>query len=71
MDLSVCFATPHALFQSRLAELSTTENADGSLYWHVKILEQEPGVFALQMPKAGKHMPLGEHAVPVSSATAI
>lgn len=70
MDLSVCFAIPYHLFHSRLTELNTTENADGGLYWHVKILEQEPGVFALQMPKSGKHMPLHDLAVPVSGATA-
>lgn len=67
MDLSVCFAVPHHLFQSRLPELNTTENADGSIYWHVKILEQESGVFALQMPKTGKHMPLNGYTVPVAT----
>lgn len=65
MDLSVCFAVPHGLFRTRLPELNTTENADGGRYWHVKILEQEPGAFALQMPKSGKHMPLSAYAVPV------
>jgi len=65
MDLSICFALPHKIFQSRLHELNTTENADGSMYWHVKILEQEAGVFALQMPKSGDHLSLAGFSIPV------
>ena len=65
MDLPVCFMLPHALLRNRLPELNTTESEDGSLYWHVKILETRPGEFALQMPKTGDHMPLAEYAVPL------
>lgn len=68
MDLAVCFMLPHSLFRTRLPELNTTEGEDGSLYWHVKILETRPGDFALQMPKSGNHMPLAEYAIPLVAA---
>lgn len=71
MDLNRCFVLPHLVFQARLSELNTTENADGSHYWHVKILEQSPGVFALQMPKTGDHLSLQPYVVPTSAAAGI
>lgn len=63
MDLNRCFVVPHTLLNSRRDELNTTSKPDGSVYWHVKIIEPSSGVFALQMPKTGDHVPLAEYSV--------
>ncbi len=63
MDLDRCFVVPHSLMRLHLGDLNTTQKADGSVYWHVKILEASPGIFTLQMPKTGNHIPLAQYAV--------
>lgn len=67
MDLDVCFLVSHTLLKSRLDELNTTAKPDGGEYWHVKIIEPQPGIFALQMPKTGKHIQLESMSVKLSS----
>jgi hypothetical protein len=62
MDLSIAFAIPVHILRQHLDELNTTSKADGSFYYHIKILEQRAKTYALQMPKSGKHLPLTEYA---------
>jgi hypothetical protein len=64
-DADVAFVLPHDEIRLHLDDLNTTTNKDGSLYWHVKILELQPGKFALQLPKAGTHLPLERFAVAI------
>ncbi len=56
MDLSRAFAIPVEVMRSHLEELNVTNKSDGTHYWHIQILEQAGGAFALKMPKSGKHV---------------
>ncbi len=63
MDLDIAFVLPLAEVRSHLGELNISVRPDRSEYWHVKILEPTPGVFALQLPKSGKQLPLEKFAL--------
>lgn len=62
MDLNVAFAIPVEIIGNRLDELNVTPLADGKSYWHIKIIEQAAGEYALQMPKSGNHLSLKSYA---------
>src|ERR1043165_2402931 len=61
MDLAVAFAIPVEIIRQRQDELNLTHLPGGKSYWHLKIIEQATG-YALQMPRTGNHLPLGEYA---------
>lgn len=63
MDQGCAFAIPVELMRKHLDELNVTKKADGTHYWHVKILEPTPGTFLLQMAKSGNHIPLAPYMV--------
>jgi hypothetical protein len=58
MDLEQAFALPVSTLRQQLSYLNTTTKPDGTIYWHIKIIEPSPGKFALQLPKTGKSLPL-------------
>jgi hypothetical protein len=58
MDLDQAFALPVSTLRQHLAELNTTTKPDGTIYWHIKILEPSANQFALQLPKTGKSVSL-------------
>lgn len=62
MDLEVAFAIPVDVLREHLGELNVTSRDDGTSYWHIKILEQQPKSYTLQMPKSGKHLSLSQYA---------
>jgi len=66
VDMEVSFVIPLAVIQDHLPELNTTNKADVIQYWHLKIFEHDPGVFTLQLPKAGKQLSLKEFTVPTT-----
>jgi hypothetical protein len=61
MDLEVAFAIPVEILRAHLEELNITSRVDGTLYWHIKILEQQPKSYTLQMPKSGNHLSLSQY----------
>lgn len=63
MDLPFSFAIPLEVVREHLNELNTTTKDDGTSYWHVKILEPQPGKYLLQMPRSGMHIPLEPYVV--------
>jgi hypothetical protein len=63
VDLDLAFALPLSVVRAQLDKLNTTERADGDHYWHVKILEPQPGVYSLQLPRVGGSLPLAEFAL--------
>lgn len=62
MDLEVAFAIPIDVLREHLEELNVTTREDGTSYWHIKILEQQPKKYSLQMPKSGNHLPLSQYS---------
>jgi hypothetical protein len=58
MDLDRAFALPVSTLREQLSNLNTTTKPDGTIYWHIKIIEPSSGKFALQLPKTGKSLPL-------------
>lgn len=69
MDLPVAFAIPLNILRQHLSELNTTTRADGTSYWHIKILEQQAGVYTLQMPKSGNHIRLSPFSFELGLST--
>lgn len=64
VDLDIAFAIPVKVIRPRLKDLNTTPK-DGKVYWHIKIIEQEPNKHALQM-RSGNHLSLKEYAFRVN-----
>jgi hypothetical protein len=62
MDLNIAFAIPADVIRQHLDELNMTKRRDGAAYWHIKILEQQPNVYSLQMPKSGNHLDLSQYS---------
>jgi hypothetical protein len=62
MDLERAFALPVLTLREQLSHMSTTTKADGTSYWHIKIIEPSPNRFALQLPKTGKSFALEQFA---------
>ena len=56
MDLGVAFAVPWDVIHSHLNDFATTGEGT-NLYWHLKILEPQPDVYVLQLPKTDKVLP--------------
>jgi hypothetical protein len=65
VDLDLAFALPLQLIRKNLQHFNTTGPIDRPDYWHLKILEPKPGVFALQLPKIASKLPLLAYAVPI------
>lgn len=61
MDMEVAFGIPVDVIKNRLNELNTTTRNDGKLYWHLKIVEQRPSEYQLQMPVSGNHLDLKDY----------
>nr|WP_281720342.1 hypothetical protein [Nitrosomonas nitrosa] len=66
MDLDIAFSIPLEILKTHLDELNTTTKPDGTMYWHVKIIENKPGIYVLQMPKSGKHISLTDYLLKLS-----
>ncbi|MBV9852812.1 MAG: hypothetical protein JO250_24395 [Armatimonadetes bacterium] len=65
MDLRVAFALPLATVKRHLGDFNTTGKEDGSIYWHLNILEPEPGIYTLHLPKSASQLPLNEFILPL------
>lgn len=66
MDLEIAFAIPVDVIRQHLDELNTTTKEDGTSYWHIKILQPQPGVYSLQMPRTGNHLLLSQYVFGVN-----
>lgn len=63
MDLRTAFAIPLDVMRAALDNLHTTEQADGSRYWHIYLNEPAPRQVALMLPKQKKAIPLSGYAL--------
>ena len=62
-DLNVAFALPVSVVSSHLEDFNTTEKKDGSIYYHIKIVEAGTDIFALHLPRTGQTLSLDEYTV--------
>jgi hypothetical protein len=62
-DLDIAYNIPVDLMRSHLDALNITERKDGSYYYHIKIVELNPGDYQLQLPKEDFNLPLSKHIV--------
>lgn len=60
-DMDEFFLLPHDLIKNALPNLNTTENSDGSCYWHIKIIEPRLGEYYLLIPLQGENIPINEY----------
>jgi hypothetical protein len=65
VDLEIAFALPLPLIRENLRHLNVTGSTDNPDYWHLKILERVPGLFALQLPKIASSLALSSYSVPL------
>lgn len=64
MDLPFAFAVPWNTMHTLLPALNTT-TTERSTYWHLHIVEIEPDVYALLLPKRSDNIPLSGFRVPL------
>jgi hypothetical protein len=70
-DLDVAFALPVAVISDHLEEFHTTEKKDGSgHYYHIKVVDEGAGQYALQLPRSGQTLMLGPYVVPLGNTEA-
>jgi hypothetical protein len=67
MDLAIAFAIPRPTIHSILSDLNTTE-LDRGIYWHLHIVEVEPGSFELLTPKKSANFELAKFKVMLNGA---
>ena len=58
VGLPMAFAIPVGVLRTHLDHFNTTVRSDGSMYWHVKILEREQKQYTLHLPKIGDQLSL-------------
>ena len=51
MDLPFAFVIPASAIRAALDALNTTTTKDGQTYWHMHLVENEPGHYAILLPK--------------------
>jgi len=66
MDLAVAFAVPWDALHPILDGLNTTRRED-NFYWHIHLVESEPGELAILIPKRDSVLRLGQYALPLTS----
>jgi hypothetical protein len=62
MDLSIAFAVPHQVLQDVLPNLNTTQTDRGK-YWHIHIVQEEDGSYALLVPKASDNLKISQYEI--------
>lgn len=62
MDLSIAFAIPSSIIESKLDELNTTTR-DGKTYWHIQIPPPNGNSYRIQCHKSGDHLDLGPYVI--------
>jgi len=64
MDLEYAFAIPRSIMVDNLDNLNTTTKHNPEVtYWHIHLVEQNPGHFSLLLPKKSDSIPLDEYVV--------
>ncbi len=63
VDLNIAFAIPQKVLQPLLPNLNTTEKDDGTMKWHIKIVEEPSGDFFLWIPKQPDNLSLNGYIV--------
>jgi hypothetical protein len=66
MDLPFAFAIPVNVMSSIIEALHTTTKDDGQSYWHIHIAEQQPGEYAMLLPKRSDILRLHEYRLPIT-----
>ncbi|HMB90868.1 MAG TPA: hypothetical protein VKP65_08475 [Rhodothermales bacterium] len=66
VDLDIAFAIPQEVLKPILADLNTTEREDGKRYWHIKVVEEKSGEYALWIPKQAGNLSLQDYIVQVA-----
>ncbi len=67
VDLEYAFLLPLDVIRNALPYFNKTEKKDGSMYWHLRIMEPEVGLFFLQVPSPGKNISLDEYKLQLNS----
>ncbi|MEH6433833.1 hypothetical protein [Massilia sp. DD77] len=67
LDLDIAFAVPFVALKEHLSDLDTSTRPNGTYYWHIRIMEPQPGTFVLQLSKTGKHLALNRYLVSMKS----
>ncbi len=67
MDLPCAFAVPLHVMTSVLDALNTTTKDDGQVYWHIHIVEPEPGRYAVLLPKKSGTLPLEDYRLTLNA----
>jgi hypothetical protein len=62
MDLSIAFAVPHQVLQDVLPNLNTTQTDRGK-YWHIHIVQEEDGSYAMLVPKASNNLKISQYEI--------
>lgn len=65
VDRKIAFLLPLEKVKEVLPKLNTTVKEDGSVYWHLKITEPQPGSYHLQIPSGDQDLPLSEYVLSV------
>ena len=58
MDLPFAFVIPASAIRAALDALNTTTTKDGQTYWHIHLVENEPGHYSLLLPKRSAQLPV-------------
>lgn len=63
MDRNHAFAIPAEDFRPLMEYLNTTENADGTCYWHIQLAEAASAEVSLILPKQKTNVPLSKYGL--------
>jgi hypothetical protein len=61
MDRNHAFAIPVEVLHPLLKDLNTTQNEDGSNYWHIQLTEAPSGDVSLLVPKRKANFRLADY----------
>lgn len=64
LDRDIAFILPYAELKPLLNKMATTVRANGTMYWHIKIVETSPENFFLR-PTNGSDVPLVQRSMPL------
>lgn len=70
MDLGFAFAIPWRVIHESLGSLNTTTTKDGHTYWHVHIMEDPTGRYAMPLSKKSTTLPLDEFRLALDNSVA-
>ncbi len=69
MDLEVAFVIPHSIIKQNIENfhITTKRNSD-SMYWHIKIKDDDAGNYYLLLPKKSETLIINQYLIKLASA---